>query len=111
MADLSSDNLVGLYVAIAVYFSLLIAATVIAYRWKQQSSLSRSSSPDGGGNGDDDQQQQQINDHFETHFLGNRSLGPLVTTGTAFVSDLRLSTLENGNGGIVHAPLCLIQSF
>ena len=69
---MSSDNLVGLYVTIAVYFLLLSLAAVFAYRWKinQQSKAAI----------------QNQHDSIESHFLANRSFGAILTAGSVFVS-------------------------
>jgi flagellar basal body-associated protein FliL len=64
---LNSEN-IGLYIAIAVYFLLLAAASLIAYRWKHQSSESKPV--------------ESQSDAIEGHFLANRSFGWLVTAGT-----------------------------
>ena len=68
---LNSDYTLGLYIAIAIYFSLLAVASIVAYRWKQQSSKSKTAA--------------STNDAIEGHFLADRSFGWLVTAGTVFV--------------------------
>jgi hypothetical protein len=68
---LNSENTFGLYVALAIYFLLLVLASVMAYRWKQHSSQSKSV--------------ESQTDAIEGHFLADRSFGCLVTVGTFFV--------------------------
>jgi hypothetical protein len=65
---MNSENTVGLYIAVAIYFLLLPAASVIAYRWKQRSSEAKPV--------------ESQSDAIEGHFLANRSFGWLVTAGT-----------------------------
>jgi hypothetical protein len=69
--SLNSDNTVGLYIAVAIYFSLLAVASVVAYRWKKYSSGSKPA--------------ESQSDAIEGHFLADRSFGWLVTAGTVFV--------------------------
>jgi hypothetical protein len=69
--SLNSDYTLGLYIAIVIYFLLLAAASIVAYRWKQHSSKSKTVAC--------------TNDAIEGHFLADRSFGWLVTAGTVFV--------------------------
>jgi Na+/proline symporter len=68
---MNSENTVGLYIAVAIYFLFLAAASVIAYRWKKHSSESKPV--------------ESQSDAIEGHFLADRSFGWLVTAGTVFV--------------------------
>ena len=70
---LDSNNITGLYVSIAVYFSLIAVAAVFAfYRVRTHRKQSEAVG--------------QHDDVIEAHYLGNRNFGPWLTTGSLFAS-------------------------
>ena len=68
-----SNNLIGIYIALGIYFALLSLAALAGYfkmkRNKQQN-----------------QQEGKVEDVLEAHYLGNRDFGPIQTAGSSFSS-------------------------
>ena len=63
-----SDYITGLYVAIPVYFGMMVLVALWAYRRTKYL------------------EQEEKNDAISAHYLGGRGLGPWVTAGTMFAS-------------------------
>ena len=69
----SADHRLGLYISIPVYLFILACCAVVAHRRMEQMT-----SKSSGNN-------STVNT-LTAHYLGGRSLGPLVTAGTVFAS-------------------------
>lgn len=84
----SADNQLGLYIALPVYFVLLIGCAVWAYirvdRIKKEG----------------------ISDHLSAHYLGGRSFGPLLSAGTVFASFFSGYTVV----GVVNGTFALLAA-
>ena len=64
----SAENRTGLYVTIPIYFCLLAGATYWAYRKMEK------------------MEDDKTADKLSAHYIGGRSFGPLIFTGTLFAS-------------------------
>ena len=64
----SEENRMGLYIAIPVYFVLLLGCAFWARRKMEQMS------------------HDHVHDKFSAHYLGGRQFGPIMTAGTLFAS-------------------------
>jgi len=63
-----AENRLGLYIALSIYFALLVGCAVWAFVKVER--LKKTG----------------VSDHLSAHYLGGRTFGPLLTAGTVFAS-------------------------
>jgi len=72
----SSEQQNGLYVTIPIYFVTLAGCAIWANRKNRSEYLEPGKEGEGG----------HFTDRLSTHYLGGRSIGPLLSAGTIFAS-------------------------